>query len=88
MGLDPQKAFTEHDETCNVQNRIGIQIMELNSIRKEKATKKRVRGKRKPSEDESKKDYPKAWGRPGDDLRTGGEGLRRIIFQNADLLGV
>jgi hypothetical protein len=39
-------------------------------------------------EDESKKDYPEAWRRPGDDLWTGGEGLRRIILQNVDLLGV
>jgi hypothetical protein len=60
MGLDPQKALTERDETCNMQNRIRIQIMELNPIRKKKAAKKRVRGKRKSSEDESKKDYPKA----------------------------
>jgi hypothetical protein len=37
MGFDPQKAFTERDEIRNVQNRIGIQIMELNPIREEKA---------------------------------------------------
>jgi hypothetical protein len=80
MGLDPQKALTERDETRNVQNRIGIQIMELNLIRKEKAAKKRVRGKRKSSEDESKKDYLEAWGRLGDDLWTDGEGLRWIIL--------
>jgi hypothetical protein len=42
--------------------------MELNPIRKEKAAKKRVRGKQKSSEDKSKKDYPEAWGQPGDDL--------------------
>jgi hypothetical protein len=35
-------------------------VVELNPIRKEKATKKRVRGKRKPSEHEGKKKYPKA----------------------------
>jgi hypothetical protein len=80
MGLDPQKALTEHDETRNVQNNIGIQIMELNPIRKEKVAKKRVRGKRKSSEDDSKKDYPEAWGRSRDDLWTGGEGLRQIIL--------
>jgi hypothetical protein len=80
MGLDLQKALTERDKTHNMQNRIGIQIMKLNPIRKEKAAKKRVRRKRKSSEGESKKDYPKAWGRPGDDLWTGGEGLRRIIL--------
>jgi hypothetical protein len=86
MELDPQKSLIERDETRNVQNRIGIQIMELNPIHKEKAAKKRVRGKRKSSEDESKKDYPEAWGRPGDDLQTDSEGLYRIILQNANLL--
>jgi hypothetical protein len=88
MGLDPQKALTERDKTRNMQNHIGIQIMELNPIRKEKAAKKRVRGKRKSLEDEGKKDYPEAWGRPGDDLWTGDEGLHRIILENADLLSV
>jgi hypothetical protein len=88
MGLNPQKALTERDETRNMQNCIGIQIMELNPICKEKAAEKRVRRKRKSSEDESKEDYPEAWGRPGDDLWTGGEGLRRVILGNADLLGI
>jgi hypothetical protein len=88
MGLDPQKALPERDETCNMQNRIRIQIMELNPIRKEKAAKKRVRGKRKSSEDESEKDYSEARGRPGDDLWTGDEGLRQIILENANLFGV
>jgi hypothetical protein len=45
MGFDPQKALAKHDETRDMQNRIGIQIMELNPIREEEATKKRVRGK-------------------------------------------
>jgi hypothetical protein len=46
VGYDPQEAFTKRDETRNVQNRIGIQIMELNPIREEKAAKERMRGKR------------------------------------------
>jgi hypothetical protein len=62
--------------------------MKLNPIRKEKATKKRVWGKRQPSEHEGKKNYPKAWRRPGDDIWTGDERLRQIILENADLLGV
>jgi hypothetical protein len=37
MWFDPQKALTKHDETRDMQNHIGIQIMELNPIRKEKA---------------------------------------------------
>jgi hypothetical protein len=86
MGLDPQKTLTEHDETHNVQNHVGIQIMELNPVRKEKAAKKRVRRKRKYPEEEGEKDYPEAWGRPGDDLRTGGEGFHQVILQNANFL--
>jgi hypothetical protein len=46
MGFDPQEAFTEHDKTRNVQNHIGIQIMEPNPIREKKSTKKGVRGER------------------------------------------
>jgi hypothetical protein len=87
MGFDPQKTLAKHDKTCDMQNRIGIQIMELNPIRKEKAAKKRMRRKREASEDEGEEDYPKAWRRPGDDFRTGDEALRRIILENADLLG-
>jgi hypothetical protein len=68
MGFDPQKALTERDETRNVQNHFRIQITDLNPIREENTAKKRVRGKEKPSEDEGKKDYLEAWGRPGDDL--------------------
>jgi hypothetical protein len=32
MGFDPQKAFTKRDETRNVQNCVGIQVMELNPV--------------------------------------------------------
>jgi hypothetical protein len=46
VGFDPQETFTKRDKTCNVQNRIGIQIMELNPIREKKSTKKRMREKR------------------------------------------
>jgi hypothetical protein len=46
MGFNPQETFTERDKTRNMQNRIGIQIMELNPIREKKSAKKRVRGKR------------------------------------------
>jgi hypothetical protein len=46
VGFDPQEAFTKRDETRNVQNCVGIQIMELNPVRKEKATKEGMRGKR------------------------------------------
>jgi hypothetical protein len=88
MGLDPQKALAKRDEARDMQNRIGIQIVELNPIRKKKAVKKGMRRKRETSEDEGKEDYPEAWWRLGDYFRTGGEALRRIVLENADLLGV
>jgi hypothetical protein len=61
--------------------------MELNPVRNEKAAKKGVRRKRKSPEEEGEKDYPEAWRRPRKDLRTGGEGFRWVILQNANLLG-
>jgi hypothetical protein len=88
MRLDPQKTLIERDKTRKVQNRIAIQIMKLNPICEEKATKKRVWGKRQSSEHEGKKNYPKAWRRPRDDFWTGDKRLRRIVLENADLLGV
>jgi hypothetical protein len=43
MGFDPQEEFTQRDETRYVKNRVGIQIMELNPIGKEKAMQEFVR---------------------------------------------
>jgi hypothetical protein len=45
MGLDPQETFTEHDETHNVQNSVGIQIVKLNPISEKETSKERMRGK-------------------------------------------
>jgi hypothetical protein len=45
MGLDPQETFTKRDETCDVQNSVGIQIMKLNPIREKETSKERMRGK-------------------------------------------
>jgi hypothetical protein len=44
MGLDPQETFTKHDETRNMQNSIGIQIVKLNSISEKKIAEERMRG--------------------------------------------
>jgi hypothetical protein len=86
VGFDPEEALTEHDETCDVENSVGIQIIELNPVSKEKTPEERMRGKRKPSKEKSEKDYPKARRWPGYDFRTGGENLRWIVLQEADLL--
>jgi hypothetical protein len=60
VGLDTEEALTEHDETCNVENGVGIQIVELNPVSKEETLEERLRGEQKPSEEKSKKDYPEA----------------------------
>jgi hypothetical protein len=46
VGFNPQEAFAERDEARNVQNCVGIQIMELNPVSKKKAVEERMRGKR------------------------------------------
>jgi hypothetical protein len=45
MGLDPQETLAECDEARDVQNGVGIQIVELNPISKKKTLKERMRGK-------------------------------------------
>jgi hypothetical protein len=87
VGFDPEEALTERDETRNVENSIGIQIIELNPVSKQKTSEERMRGKRKSSKEKSEKDYPEARRWPGYDFRTGGENLHRIVLQEADLLG-
>jgi hypothetical protein len=60
VGFDPEEALTEHDETRNVENSVGIQIVELNLVSKEKTSEERMRGKLNPSKEKSEKDYPEA----------------------------
>jgi hypothetical protein len=48
MGFDPQGTFTKRDETCNVQNSVGIQIMKLNPISEKETLKERMRGSESP----------------------------------------
>jgi hypothetical protein len=45
VGLDPHETFTKRDEARNVKNGVGIQIMKLNPVCKQKTTKERMRGK-------------------------------------------
>jgi hypothetical protein len=88
VGFNPQETFTERDEARNVKNCVGIQIMELNPVSKKKATKERMRGKRQTPQKEGNEDYPEPRGRPGNDLRAGGERLRRRVLQKAHLLSL
>jgi hypothetical protein len=70
-----------------MENGVGIQVVELNPIRKQKATKKRMKGKRESPEEECGEHYPEACRWPGIDFWTGDENFRRIILQKTDLLG-
>jgi hypothetical protein len=42
MRLDPQETFAKRDETRNVQNSVGIQIVKLNPISEKVASKERM----------------------------------------------
>jgi hypothetical protein len=44
MGFDPRETFTKRDETRNVKNSVGIQIMKLNPISEKETSKERMRG--------------------------------------------
>jgi hypothetical protein len=61
--------------------------VKLNPVCKKKTTKKRMMGKRKSPEEKCKKEYPGACGWSGKDFWAGGESLRRVVLQDADLLG-
>jgi hypothetical protein len=73
VGFDPQETFAERDETRNVKDGIGIQIMELNPVGKKKTAEERMRGKRQTPQQEGDENYPESRRRPGNDLRAGGE---------------
>jgi hypothetical protein len=88
VGFDPPEALTERDKTRNVKDGIGIQVVELNPVSKEKATEERMRGKRQTPQQESDEDYPKSERWPGNDLRAGGERFRRRVLQESHLLGL
>jgi hypothetical protein len=80
MGFDPQETFTKHDETRNVKNSVGIQIMKLNPISEKETPKERMRGERKPPKEECKEKYPEARRMSGDDFRAGGESFHWIVL--------
>src|ERR1043165_6345173 len=58
MGVNTQESFTKSDETSSVQNPIGVQVMQLESIGVQQAMNKRMQWKSKPAREESLKAYP------------------------------
>jgi hypothetical protein len=73
VGFNLQETFTERDKAHNVEDGIGIQIMELNPISKKKTAEERMRRKRQTPQQEGNKNYPESRRRPGNDLRDGGK---------------
>jgi hypothetical protein len=88
VGFDPQEALTKRDKARNVKNRVGIQVVELNPVGKEKAAEKGMRGKRQTPQQKGNENYPESEGWPGNDLRAGGERFRRRVLQETHLLGL
>jgi hypothetical protein len=62
--------------------------VELNPVSKKKPAEEWMRRKGKPSEKESKEEYPESRGWPGDDLWPGNTDLYWVVLQNAGLGGI
>jgi hypothetical protein len=78
--LNTEEALTECDETRNVENGVGIQIMELNLVSKEETSEERMRGGgAKALEGEKRERLPRSPQMAGYDFRAGGENLHQII---------
>jgi hypothetical protein len=45
VGFDPRETLAERDETREMENCVGVQVMKLNPIDIKKATEERMRGK-------------------------------------------
>src|SRR3954467_436845 len=58
MGVNPQEGLAKSDETRNVQNPIGSQIMQLEPIGIQQAPNERMQRKSKPTVEESLEAYP------------------------------
>jgi hypothetical protein len=85
MGFDPQETLTQRDETCYVQDGVGIQIMELNPIGKKKAAEELMQRKREAAEDKCKKKYPESHRWHGNDFWPADADFRGVVLQNAAL---
>jgi hypothetical protein len=68
--------------------KIGIQIVEMNPVRKENPVKEGMRGKRESPQQESYENYPESKRRPGNNLGTGGERFRRGVIEKTHLLSL
>src|ERR1041385_1708770 len=58
MGVNPQEGLTKSDETRNVKNSVGSQVMQLESIGIQQAANERMQRKSKPAVEESLEAYP------------------------------
>jgi hypothetical protein len=87
VGFDPQEAFAQCDKTRYVQDSVGIQIVKLNPVSKKESVEEGMRRKRESTEKEGEEKYPEAHGWLGNDFGPGDENFRRVILQDANLLG-
>jgi hypothetical protein len=87
VGFDPQEAFAQHDKTCYVQDNVGIQIVKLIPVSKDKSAEERMQRKRESAEKEGEEKYPEARGWSGNDFGPGDENFCWVILQDANLLG-
>jgi hypothetical protein len=60
VGFNAKKTLTEHDETCNVENRIGCEMMKMHTINKKDPMHKLMGGESQAAVEELHEHYLKA----------------------------
>ena len=57
MREDPEEVFAEHDEACDVKDRVRRKMVQLNDVHKKKSPEEFMRGERKAVEEKGDENY-------------------------------
>jgi hypothetical protein len=60
MGFNPQERLAKSDETGNMKNRVGCEMVKVHTIHKEKPMKELVGRKRETAQEEGEEHHPVA----------------------------
>ena len=85
--MGPEEAFAQGNKYRDVEDRVGGQMMQLNSVNKEKSTEKFVDGGGKAANEVVDKSYPVPNGRTWEAFVTG-EDQRALLVQAKLLEGL
>ena len=85
VGMGPEEAFAQGDKYRDVEDRVGGQMMQLNSVNKEKSTEEFVDGGGKAANEVVNESYPKSNWRAWKAF-VAREDQRVLLFHQAQLL--